>query len=138
MKAKAKLLTDGNAKGHINVTGTAAFSPVSSRVPSPTPSSTSASSEVEPDGGTVGRETRRRLVEWWGREYCASRMNVCVIGRGALNPLRSLSFRVDLNQQNHSTNCLIWFLGTFPLYPSIVKTHSRSLATIRLGPMRWV
>lgn len=112
-KAKGKLLTNGNVKGHIDVTGSAAFSPVSSRVPSPTPSSGSASSEAEPDGGTVGRETRRRLLQWWTEEYCASRMNVCVIGRGTLKSKLALFFGVNLDQQNHWTNCPTWFLGTF-------------------------
>lgn len=81
LKAK-KLLVDDNETRRIDVNNSPAFSPISSRVPSPTPSSRSTSSEAEPDGGTVGRETRRRLVEWWSKEYCASRMNVCVIGRG--------------------------------------------------------
>ncbi|KAH7923541.1 hypothetical protein BV22DRAFT_1015236 [Leucogyrophana mollusca] len=62
--------------------GSLAPSPIPSRVASPTPSNTSASSEMEADGGAVGRETRRRLVEWWSKEYCASRMNVCVVGKG--------------------------------------------------------
>lgn len=34
------------------------------------------------DGGPIGRETRRRLVEWWTSEYCASRMRLAVIGKG--------------------------------------------------------
>lgn len=34
------------------------------------------------DGGLVGHETRRRLVEWWEKEYCASRMKLCVVGTG--------------------------------------------------------
>jgi len=51
-------------------------------MPSPAPSTSSFSSETELDGGTVGRETRRRLVEWWRKEYCASRMRLCVIGKG--------------------------------------------------------
>ena len=58
----------------------------SSRIPSPTPSSprstVSAEGETDPDGGPVGRETRRRLLEWWTQEYCASRMRLCVIGKG--------------------------------------------------------
>jgi insulysin len=57
-------------------------SPVNSRISSPTPSADSSSSETELDGGFVGRETRRRLVEWWRKEYCASRMRLCVIGKG--------------------------------------------------------
>ena len=64
-------------------------SPIPSRMSSPAPSVASASSDADADGGTVGRETRRRLVEWWGKEYCASRMNLCVLGKGARSP-RSL------------------------------------------------
>lgn len=41
-------------------------------------------SESEADGGEVGRETRRRLVEWWSKEYCASRMRLAVVGKGEL------------------------------------------------------
>jgi hypothetical protein len=51
-------------------------------------SSTSLSSTVSlesgDDGGPIGRETRRRLVEWWSREYCAGRMRLCVIGKGVI------------------------------------------------------
>jgi insulysin len=50
------------------------------RVASPAPSITP--SELEADGGAIGRETRRRLVEWWSHEYCASRMRLAVIGKG--------------------------------------------------------
>lgn len=39
-------------------------------------------SESDPDGGPVGRETRRRLMEWWQTEYCAGRMRLAVLGRG--------------------------------------------------------
>ena len=64
------------------------FTPASSRIPSPTPSSpcstVSAEGEADPDGGPVGRETRRRLLEWWTQEYCASRMRLCIIGKGNL------------------------------------------------------
>lgn len=67
--------------------------PVSSRIPSPTPSSpsstVSAEGEADPDGGPVGRETRRRLLEWWTQEYCASRMRLCIIGKGMCNGLVS-------------------------------------------------
>ncbi|KAG0697015.1 Metalloenzyme, LuxS/M16 peptidase-like protein [Suillus ampliporus] len=62
--------------------GSLASSPLPSRIPSPTLSNASVSSENEPDGGVVGRETRRRLVEWWNKEYCAGRMRLCVIGKG--------------------------------------------------------
>lgn len=66
----------------ISSNGSLASSPLPSRIPSPVPSNTSASSENEPDGGVVGRETRRRLVEWWNKEYCAGRMRLCVVGKG--------------------------------------------------------
>ncbi|KAG8217686.1 Metalloenzyme, LuxS/M16 peptidase-like protein [Butyriboletus roseoflavus] len=92
-KAKGNLLTNGNARNHLDVTSAPTISSVSPRLPSPTPSSSSASSEAEPDGGTVGRETRRRLVEWWSEEYCASRMNVCVIGRESLDELSDMVSR---------------------------------------------
>jgi insulysin len=71
--------------------GFLAPSPIPSRLSSPAPSvSSTDSSEVEADGGAVGRETRRRLMEWWSKEYCASRMRLCVLGNG--NDLPS-SFR---------------------------------------------
>lgn len=60
----------------------AASSLAPSRNPSPALSVISTSSELEADGGAVGRETRRRLVEWWTQEYCANRMRLCVVGKG--------------------------------------------------------
>ena len=51
----------------------------SSLQPSPSPTPSPESSD---DGGPIGRETRRRLVEWWSREYCAGRMRLCVVGKG--------------------------------------------------------
>jgi len=58
-------------------------SPVSSSLPSPSPSVSSGTSlESSDDGGPIGRETRHRLVEWWSKEYCAGRMRLCVIGKG--------------------------------------------------------
>ena len=35
------------------------------------------------DGGVVGQETRRRLVEWWKTHYSASNMNLAVLGKGS-------------------------------------------------------
>ncbi|KAJ8483108.1 hypothetical protein ONZ51_g4915 [Trametes cubensis] len=76
------LLQNGNGQ---NGNGTAAMksadgslaaTPNDSRAASPAPSASSANSELEGDGGVVGRETRRRLVEWWSREYCAGRMRL--------------------------------------------------------------
>lgn len=63
-------------------TNSLASSPIPSRISSPAPSVASTSSETEADGGAIGRETRRRLVEWWSKEYCASRMRLCIIGQG--------------------------------------------------------
>lgn len=60
-----------------------ALSPLPSSLPSPVSSVSSFSTlESNDDGGTVGRETRRRLVEWWSKEYCAGRMRLCIIGKG--------------------------------------------------------
>ena len=47
-----------------------------------TASSAPYSVELEGDGGLVGREIRRRLIEWWKAEYSANRMHLCVIGKG--------------------------------------------------------
>lgn len=45
------------------------------------------------DGGPVGREVRRRLLEWWEQQYCASRMSLAVIGKGK----RSQSIKRSVN-----------------------------------------
>ncbi|KAI0634940.1 LuxS/MPP-like metallohydrolase [Trametes polyzona] len=39
----------------------------------------------------VLKETRRRLVQWWKQEYCASRMTLAVIGRESLDELTALT-----------------------------------------------
>lgn len=45
--------------------------------------SRSESSNVQDgDGGPVGREVRRRLIEWWEQQYCAGRMTLAVVGKG--------------------------------------------------------
>jgi len=83
---KATKNGNGNAavNGHAPVSpdGSLSCSPLPSRIPSPAPSNISANSENDADGGVIGRETRRRLVEWWDREYCAGRMRLCVVGKG--------------------------------------------------------
>jgi insulysin len=87
-KAARELRTKGKLNGRLNgisKPNSLNPTPIPSRVASPTPSMASASSEAEADGGAVGRETRRRLVEWWSKEYCASRMRLCVVGKGAAN-----------------------------------------------------
>ncbi|THG92718.1 hypothetical protein EW026_g8279, partial [Hermanssonia centrifuga] len=42
------------------------------------------------DGGPIGREVRKRLMEWWEKEYCASRMSLAVIGTETLEELTNL------------------------------------------------
>ena len=44
----------------------------------------------EKDGGFVARETRRRLIEWWETHYCASIMNLAILGRESLDELTKL------------------------------------------------
>lgn len=39
------------------------------------------------DGGPVGRETRRRLVEWVEQQYCSGRMTLAILGRGVYEKL---------------------------------------------------
>lgn len=67
---------NGNGSSSLNT-------PVSSRPD--TPASSAVSSELEGDGGVVGREIRRRLIEWWNAEYSANRMRLCVIGTGEID-----------------------------------------------------
>ncbi|KAJ8083457.1 metalloprotease [Marasmius tenuissimus] len=47
-------------------------------------------SDDSPDGGAIGREVRRRLVEWWKSEYCAGRMRLCVLGKESLDELSEI------------------------------------------------
>jgi insulysin len=80
--AKKKDTNDGSA-------GSAGLQDTSKQPPSPLPSPSSSigstpSLESSDDGGPIGRETRRRLVEWWSREYCAGRMRLCVVGKGVI------------------------------------------------------
>jgi insulysin len=88
--AARKLNENGAKKKSTN--GTASFQEtskeppvISSTLPSPSSSISSGTSlESSDDGGPIGRETRRRLVEWWSREYCAGRMRLCIIGKGVI------------------------------------------------------
>lgn len=78
---KKAAAVNGSTNG--SLAATPVHSAVPSRMASPAPSISSANSEAGDDGGPVGRETRRRLIEWWSKEYCAGRMRLCVIGKGA-------------------------------------------------------
>ena len=70
-------------------------SPMLNHMASPVPSDSSASSEGDADGGMVGRETRRRLIEWWSKEYCAGRMSLAIIGKGKpLYPLLPITINI--------------------------------------------
>ncbi|KAF7778613.1 hypothetical protein Agabi119p4_2958 [Agaricus bisporus var. burnettii] len=64
------------------------LSSTASRLPSPLPS------EAEADGGAVGREIRRRLMKWWTEEYCASRMNLCILGKESLDELSDMASKL--------------------------------------------
>ncbi|KDQ61093.1 hypothetical protein JAAARDRAFT_32094 [Jaapia argillacea MUCL 33604] len=88
---KKRGLLERSVNGFKTPTGNSlAPTPIPSRGPSPAPSESSQTSETEADGGPVGRETRRRLVEWWTREYCASRMSLCVIGKESVDELSDM------------------------------------------------
>ena len=86
--AARKLMEDGAKKKGTN--GSASLQGISKKPTSSLVSSSSTSLnstislESGDDGGPIGRETRRRLVEWWSREYCAGRMRLCVIGKGVI------------------------------------------------------
>ncbi|KAI0763999.1 LuxS/MPP-like metallohydrolase [Trametes elegans] len=47
-------------------------------------------SKVDASEEEVLQETRRRLVDWWREQYCASRMTLAVVGREALGELTSM------------------------------------------------
>lgn len=93
---KKGLLKNGSSSNsaNVSVSGSVTASPEASRAVSPAPSTSSSSAiELEGDGGPVGREIRRRLIEWWSREYSANRMHLCVVGRGDRYSLMSCAYR---------------------------------------------
>ncbi|KAG6814549.1 hypothetical protein H0H92_000076 [Tricholoma furcatifolium] len=87
LKAKGLLAEDDSVPRSTSIPP----SPIPSRIASPAPSVASSSSDLDADGGAVGRETRRRLLEWWTKEYCASRMRLCIIGKESLDELSQLT-----------------------------------------------
>ncbi|GLB34808.1 putative peptidase M16 family protein [Lyophyllum shimeji] len=108
----SKAAKDLKAKGLLTESGilsrppSVAPSPIPSRIASPAPSVASTSSESEADGGAVGRETRRRLVEWWSKEYCASRMRLCIVGKESLDELSELAFTLFSSIPNRGRDAL--------------------------------
>lgn len=49
----------------------------------PNETSTNAdSADVAEEEDAAGLEARSRLIEWWSKEYCASRMSLVVVGKG--------------------------------------------------------
>ncbi|ESK89443.1 insulin-degrading enzyme [Moniliophthora roreri MCA 2997] len=109
LKAKGKLAANGMLDlDSESATPQVLPSPIPSRMASPAPSDVSTASELgnEADGGAVGRETRRRLVEWWEKEYCAGRMHLCVIGKDSLDHLSELVSTLFSPIPNHGLDPL--------------------------------
>lgn len=139
LKAKGKL--NGNGSPKVNGVTPSPMtslrpSPIPSRGASPAPSVTSTSSELDADGGTVGRETRRRLVEWWSKEYCSSRMNLCVIGKGKYVDFLARLLSLTAKNQNLWGIWLIWYPVSSHQYKIADKIPSQRLMIIHLDPTR--
>lgn len=83
-RAQAKANGAKLSPGPASRNGSALPTPIPSRVASPAPSAISTASDEDADGGAVGRETRRRLIEWWSKEYCAGRMSLVTLAKGTL------------------------------------------------------
>lgn len=82
----------------------------------------------EEDGGPAGRETRKRLVQWYEQEYCASRMKLVILGKGVLETRRAAqkisdaSVRIRRRVKRH---CCKPFLGGVKPVPASRGTNSR-------------
>ncbi|KAG6860960.1 hypothetical protein C0995_005624 [Termitomyces sp. Mi166 len=105
-------------------------SPNSSRISSPTPSIASTNSDIEADGGAIGRETRRRLVEWWSHEYCASRMRLCVIGKESLDELSELTSTLFSPILNRGRDALP-MIPDHPFGPNEKGDHHQTLVSVQ-------
>ncbi|PPQ98811.1 hypothetical protein CVT24_003365 [Panaeolus cyanescens] len=92
LKVQGKLSTSGSKEP--TPASSLLPSPIPSRKGSPAPSVSSTTSEGDADGGVIGRETRRRLVEWWSQEYCASRMRLCIVGNDSLDTLADYAVKL--------------------------------------------
>ncbi|KAK7038049.1 insulin-degrading enzyme [Favolaschia claudopus] len=134
LKAKGRLETGQN--GHLAAT------PIPSRLSSPAPSLSSADSDAEADGGAIGRETRRRLIEWWSKEYCASRMRLCILGNESLDDLANLASKLFSPIPNRGADPLPMITaspigpeerGTFVAIQTIMTFHALEISF----PVEW-
>lgn len=62
-----------------------------SQAPSPSPSE--MEKDDSGDGGAAGRETRRRLVEWWESHYSSERMKLTILGKEPLDELTRMAVK---------------------------------------------
>ncbi|KAH8824723.1 Metalloenzyme, LuxS/M16 peptidase-like protein [Flagelloscypha sp. PMI_526] len=82
------------------------------------------SPEDSEDGGPAGQEARRRLIEWWKREYSASRMRLCVIGQESLEELSDLVSKL-FSPVSGERNAPIPTIYETPMGPSELGTLVR-------------
>jgi len=126
--AARKMMEDGAKKKGTNAS--ASLQDTSKKSSSLFPSSSSSTSlssaaslESGDDGGSIGRETRRRLVEWWSREYCAGRMRLCVIGKGMILCPDRINASLMGTWKIRWIICLIWQ----PIYSRLYQITVRIL-----------
>nr|GAT43337.1 insulin-degrading enzyme [Mycena chlorophos]GAT43339.1 insulin-degrading enzyme [Mycena chlorophos] len=108
-KLKASGRLESTANGHLTA------SPNPSRLASPAPSVASTETDAD-DGGAIGRETRRRLIEWWSKEYCAGRMRLCIVGIEPLDELAAMASKLFSPIPNRGAEPLPLFT-TSPIGP---------------------
>lgn len=130
LKKQGKL-TNGSSSAILS----AAATPLTSRCASPAPSVASTNSEADADGGTVGRETRRRLMDWWSKEYCASRMRLCVYGKGMVINAMTRFFLLMTCQNRWTSWPAVWLLY-FRLSPIAAEMLFQCSLNILSGQMK--
>ncbi|KAI0690596.1 insulin-degrading enzyme [Cytidiella melzeri] len=87
LESLSQAAKDSQKKGNLADNGTRQTNGISTAPGTPRSESPASIPELEGDGGPVGREIRRRLIEWWKTEYSANRMRLCVIGKEPLDEL---------------------------------------------------
>ncbi|KAH8078394.1 LuxS/MPP-like metallohydrolase [Cristinia sonorae] len=86
------LSVEGHPWGHFGTGNFASLTEAArKKVEEESGNASSEQQEKDGDGGPVGRETRRRLVEWWEKEYCAGRMSFAIVGKESLDDLTRLA-----------------------------------------------